>query len=144
MPFYGYSPSYTPNNTYQPYQPLTMQNYQQQQQMQQAQPQTTNRWEWVQGEMGAKSYLVAPNTTVLLLDSEAKKFYLKSADASGMPLPLRVFEFSEVTQKVVPTTAAEAPKPDYATKAELDALSERIDRLTAAPAPKTKGAKTDE
>ena len=40
---------------------------------------------WVQGEAGAKSYLVAPNTTVQLWDSEDQVIYLKSADASGMP-----------------------------------------------------------
>lgn len=51
---------------------------------------------WVQGEAGAKSYLVAPGATVLLMDSEGSKFYLKSADASGVPLPLRVFEYKEL------------------------------------------------
>ena len=40
---------------------------------------------WVQGEAGAKSYLVAPNNTLTLWDSEAQVIYLKSADASGMP-----------------------------------------------------------
>lgn len=51
---------------------------------------------WVQGEAGAKSYLVAPGATILLMDSEAQKFYLKSADSSGMPMPLRTFEYKEV------------------------------------------------
>lgn len=50
---------------------------------------------WVQGESGAKSYLVAPNSTVMLLDSENSAFYLKSADSSGMPLPLRIFDYKE-------------------------------------------------
>lgn len=40
---------------------------------------------WVQGESGAKSYLVAPNSTVELWDSESNVIYLKSADASGLP-----------------------------------------------------------
>lgn len=44
-----------------------------------------NSIQWVQGEAGAKSYLVAPGTTVQLWDSEAPVIYLKSADASGMP-----------------------------------------------------------
>ncbi len=52
---------------------------------------------WVQGEAGAKSYLVAPNTTVLLMDADAQRFYIKSTDAAGMP-SLRTFEFSEVHQ----------------------------------------------
>ena len=58
---------------------------------------------WVSGEAGAKSYLVAPGNTVMLLDAENFVFYLKSADASGMPLPLRIFDYKERT-----TTAQQA------------------------------------
>ena len=53
---------------------------------------------WVQGEAGAKSYLVAPGNTVMLMDSEGERFYLKSADASGMPMPLRIFEYKELAE----------------------------------------------
>lgn len=60
--------------------------------------QTNNGLVWVQGEAGAKSFLVAPGCTVMLMDSEGERFYLKSADASGMPLPLRVFEYKERTE----------------------------------------------
>ena len=52
---------------------------------------------WVSGEAGAKSYLVAPGNTVMLLDAENSVFYLKSADASGMPLPLRIFDYKART-----------------------------------------------
>lgn len=58
---------------------------------------------WVSGEAGAKSYLVAPGNTVMLMDAENSVFYLKSADASGMPLPLRIFDYKERT-----TTAQQA------------------------------------
>ena len=68
---------------------------------------------WVQGESGAKSYLVAPGNTVLLMDSESQKFYIKSADNSGMPQPLRVFEYKEVLQ-------GEQPTDKYVTREELD------------------------
>ena len=60
------------------------------------QPQS-NQIIWVSGEAGAKSYLVAPGNTVMLLDAENSVFYLKSADASGMPLPLRIFDYKERT-----------------------------------------------
>ena len=60
--------------------------------------QTNNGLVWVQGEAGAKSFLVAPGCTVMLMDSEGERFYLKSADATGMPLPLRVFEYKERTE----------------------------------------------
>lgn len=52
---------------------------------------------WVQGEAGAKSYLVAPGQSILLMDSESSTFYIKSSDSSGMPLPLRIFEYQEKT-----------------------------------------------
>ena len=70
---------------------------------------------WVQGEAGAKSYLVAPNSTVMLMDSESERFFLKSADASGMPAPLRIFEFREVT-----ASGSSTAGPEYVTKAEFD------------------------
>ena len=50
---------------------------------------------WVQGEAGAKSWLVNPGATVLLMDSENQRFYLKSADMNGVPA-MRTFEYSEV------------------------------------------------
>lgn len=54
---------------------------------------------WVQGEAGAKSWFVTPGATVLLMDSENQRFYLKSADMSGIPA-MRTFEYNEVgTQK---------------------------------------------
>lgn len=52
---------------------------------------------WVQGEAAAKSYPVAAGQSVLLMDSEASAFYIKSTDQSGMPQPLRIFDYSERT-----------------------------------------------
>lgn len=50
---------------------------------------------WVQGEAGAKSWFVNPGATVLLMDSEGMRFYLKSADMNGVPA-MRTFEYTEV------------------------------------------------
>lgn len=75
---------------------------------------------WVQGESGAKSYLVAPNTTVLLMDSESNKFYLKSSDVSGMPQPLRVFEYTEKTGQQTQKAAPDVDLAEYVTKREFD------------------------
>ena len=86
---------------------------------------------WVQGIEAAKSYMVAPNNTVLLMDSESQRFYLKSTDVSGMPLPLRVFEYTETTQNAQ-KPVSDAPAVDlstYATKAEFDAFRDEIQGL---------------
>ncbi len=93
--------------------------------------QNNNGLIWVQGESGAKSYLVAPNTTVLLMDSESQRFYLKSSDASGMPLPLRIFEYTEKAQNA-PQRAPSSQSIDlssFATKAELEAFKGEIEAL---------------
>ena len=66
---------------------------------------------WVQGEAGAKSYLVAPGNTVMLMDSEGERFYLKSADASGMPMPLRTFDYKERLNAT--TSDFKAPTSDF-------------------------------
>lgn len=50
---------------------------------------------WVQGEAGAKSWFVAPGATVLLMDSENPRFYMKSSDMHGVPA-MRTFEYTEM------------------------------------------------
>lgn len=60
--------------------------------------QSSNGIIWVQGEAGAKAYPVNAGNSVLLMDSETDCFYIKSTDASGMPMPLRAFQYSEIVQ----------------------------------------------
>lgn len=87
---------------------------------------------WVQGEEGAKAYMVAAGNSVLLMDSENSTFYIKSTDASGMPQPLRVFDYSERTAaQKQPTQAAQAQAGEFVTRAEFDALAARFDALAA-------------
>ena len=82
---------------------------------------------WVQGESGAKSYMVAPNNTVQLWDSEAQTVYIKSADASGMPsMKILDYKIREASQA--------APAVDgrsYATKEEIDGILKQISTLRA-------------
>ena len=137
MPSNGY---YTPGRNqgyYTPVQDSTAQfmpGYQVQQAPQSA-PQ--NGLLWVQGEPGAKSFFVAPGQSALLMDSEAPRFYIKTADGSGMPLPLRVFEYAEVTGQ-----AARQPAPamDYSQFVTRDELERRFAALTQG---KTRNKKED-
>ena len=81
---------------------------------------------WVQGEAGAKSYMVAPNSTVQLWDSESQTIYLKSADASGMP-SMRILDY---TIRDMPQTAPQATQgAQYATKEELVGLRKELEEL---------------
>ena len=118
-----YAPTYQPQV---PAYPSVPQNIQPQQ------PQTPGGGLiWVQGENGAKSYLLAPSTTVLLMDSEADRFYIKSSDASGMPLPLRVFEYHEMAQNgsKIDFKGGEGIDARYVTKDEFDALKRIVEAL---------------
>ena len=86
---------------------------------------TQNSIIWVQGEAGAKSYLVAPNTTVQLWDSEEQVIYLKSADASGMP-SIKTLDYTirEMKQSHSPVGEVE-----YATKSDLEALRSELQEM---------------
>ena len=100
---------------------------------------------WVQGEEGAKGYLVAPGENRLLMDSENSTFYIKSTDASGMPMPLRVFDYTERMGGKKPSQSVQESSVQFATKEELAALAARLDALTAQKQPaKEQGSKEDE
>lgn len=81
---------------------------------------------WVQGEAGAKSYMVAPNTTVQLWDSEKQVIYFKSADASGMPsMKILDYKIRELNQ---PTPVSNMVNGEvYATKEELREFKESLE-----------------
>lgn len=88
---------------------------------------------WCQGEAGAKSYPVAPGSSVLLMDSEGSRFYIKSADPSGMPNPLRIFEFREVNAASAPTVSPVSQNiPDLSAFVTRDELDNEIGRRLAA------------
>lgn len=132
MAYYnGFPATYQP--MYQtPYtQPYT-QNAPVQQQSQAVQPSVQNGIIWVQGEAGAKSYLVAPNNTVQLWDSESQTIYLKSADASGMP-SMKILDYTirenEKNTANNPVAAQDDKSHSYATKDEIRAVSEQITAL---------------
>ena len=110
------------------YQPYQYSNYAQQYQQNQ-QSQMSSNLIWVQGEAGAKSYMVAPNNTVQLWDSESQTIYLKSADASGMP-SMRILDYTiRSNASQMPSNAFSAQNSDIPTREELEALKSRIDGL---------------
>lgn len=78
---------------------------------------------WVQGENAAKSFPVGAGQSALLLDSENPVMYIKSTDQSGMPLPLRIFDYTERSSESKENSSSE---PNYATKQEFDDFKEEI------------------
>lgn len=92
----------------------------------QAQPQQASGIIWVSGEAGAKAYLVAPNTTVQLWDSEAQVIYLKSADVSGMP-SMKIIDYT--IRNAAPATAPTQQSVDYVTKSEFDNFKAEVQKM---------------
>ena len=88
------------------------------------QPVQKNEFAWVQGEAGAKGFMVPPGMTMWLMDSESPVFYLKSTDINGFPQPLRIFDFKErVSEKPV---SQNVPETNYVTRDEMKAYIEEI------------------
>ena len=86
---------------------------------------------WIQGEAGAKSYMVAPNNTVTLWDSESQTIYLKSADATGMP-SMKILDYTVRQGQNTANNAASVPadkSSTYATKQEIGRISDELAAL---------------
>ena len=84
---------------------------------------------WVTGQEGAKSWAVARGESVLLMDSENQVFYIKSTDQTGMPMPLRIFDYKErVTEQT--SNPSFAPHEDgFVTREEYEELKQAIEEL---------------
>lgn len=113
----GYQPMYYPQQN-QVQTPIQAQ--------QQPQPQMNNGIIWVQGEAAAKSYPIAPNSSVPLWDSEANVIYIKSADMSGMP-SIKILDYT--MRDVAPRAAEIQPQSDFATKDDISILEKEISSL---------------
>jgi len=142
MPNYynNYPQSYMPLQTYAPMQPYSAYSY----------PNLLNNNSngiiWVQGESGAKSYPVAPNNTMILFDSESQTFFVKKVDSSGMPMPLRTFDYTE-RATVAPQndfTETDDKTLGYVTKSDLEQFKTEITDMLAKKTPKKKEVITDE
>ena len=111
---------------YQPMYYLQQNQMQNQPQVQPQQPQMNNGIIWVQGEAAAKSYPIAPNSSVPLWDSEDNVIYIKSADMSGMP-SIKILDYT--MRDVSPKTAEISTQSDFATKDDISILEKEISSL---------------
>lgn len=89
----------------------------------QMQTQPTNDMLFVLNENEASAYPVAPNNSVVLWDKNNKTFYIKTANAQGIP-SMQVYDFTERIEKAEnePTTHKCTCGDKFVTKEEFDAL----------------------
>ena len=79
----------------------------------------------VQGESGASMYPVAAGNTVLLIDFNLKKFWLKATDINGLPAKFAAFDFTEVRPTVTTDTT------NFVSRNEFEDLKKSIEKLSA-------------
>lgn len=105
-------------NPYQPVPPQQPQSFQQ----------NTNIT-FVNGIEGAKAYQVSPNSSVLLMDSDNSKFYVKSTDGLGVA-KLTSYCFLEEGNSVPPEGSSASSVEGVSLKKEdVDALMNRLNEL---------------
>ena len=68
---------------------------------------------YVSNQQAAEAYIVAANGFVRLWDSSQPRFYEKSADYTGRPLQMKVYEYKEVSPM------QQTPNENYVTSDEF-------------------------
>lgn len=72
------------------------------------------------------NYPVAAGVTVLLMDFNSGTFWLKSTSKTGVPEPLRAFDFKELIQS---QTSQNQNESNFVTKEDFNSLNDRLNAL---------------
>ena len=75
---------------------------------------------WVQGEQGALSYPMGPNTRAYLFDMNEERFFVKVSDITGVVQPIRSFKYYEETSAEPAPVPVEEDVPEYITREDLE------------------------
>ena len=121
-----------PYGYYQPTMPQqpnynNMGNQMNQQQVQQPQ---ANSYYYVNGIIGAKSFQLQPNQTVMLMDSDSPMCYMKSSNSIGQST-LRYFKLVEVSENDLTNTnqPQQQNTSEFVLKSDFEVLSKKVDSL---------------
>lgn len=87
---------------------------------------------WVLNENEASSFPVAPNNSVVLWDKNNKTFYIKTANAQGIP-SMQIYDFAERKEmsENAPKTHECSYGDKFATKEQIADLRGKIEELSA-------------
>ena len=73
--------------------------------------------QYVNGRESANAYQIGPNSSVLLMDSNDAKFYIKTSDASGF-CTVKTYTFQEETENT--------ENSQYVTKSEFEEFKQQL------------------
>lgn len=114
----GYTQPYTPTPQYN--------NYQTQQQ---TQPQQTYiPLTFVNGEVGAKAFIMQPNSTIYMQDSDSDKLFIKKSDAQGKST-MRKFKLVELDEndQTIENKVQKDMSSNFISKEQLEALKQEFE-----------------
>lgn len=97
-----------------------------------ATPTPNNDMIFVLGQNEAESYPVAPNATVTMWDKNQKTFYIKTANAQGIP-SMQIYDFTERVENPQKSPVEHVCQcgDKFATKEQLNALQVKFDDIMA-------------
>lgn len=93
-------------------------------------PAGNTNWQWVIGPEGAKAYQMYPGTSLMLLDSENDKFYIKTADLNGKRT-IETYTYQRENENGTPVQPTNGPTLDQIPAITKDDIRELEDRLMA-------------
>lgn len=110
---------------YQPYTPPTQptNNYQSHQTQQTYIPLT-----FVNGEVGAKAFIMQPNSTIYMQDSDSDKLFIKKSDAQGKST-MRKFKLVEIddNDQIIVNKAQKDMSSNFISKEQFEALKQEFE-----------------
>lgn len=95
---------------------------------------------WISGgKEEANGFMVAPNSRVIIFETNSMVFHIKERDASGTPIPMRTFNYTEESENKPHDTKNMDDK--FVTRKEFDALAALVSEMKGK---KRKEEKSDE
>ena len=87
---------------------------------------THNNIIWVKGKQNARSMQLPPNSTVILLDSEVGKVYIKTTDDIGLG-KIRIFSYTEQPDNQnISSTTTQTDLSNYVTKEQFEKVIKEL------------------
>lgn len=90
--------------------------------------QQLKQYSFVNGIEGAKAFQVAPNQTMMLMDSDKPIVFMKTTDGIGKA-SLRYFSLTEINELEASKMYQPTPMPEYALKSDIEALNGKLDTI---------------
>lgn len=82
---------------------------------------------WVANEQEASAFPVSTGGSVLMMDRNTNRFYIKTVTQNGVLLPMEVYEFNPIKKE----TTQQTDTSNYVTKDEFNELKKMLEDLTA-------------